>query len=59
MSASGTVKAIDTLIALMSASMRLSQLIQKAQTEGRDVTDVELAELREESRSLANEFLSL
>lgn len=40
------VEAIDLLMAVTNASMRLQELLQRASSEGRDITDEELAAWR-------------
>lgn len=46
MSAANLVQAIDLLMAVTNASMRLQELLQRAAAEGRDITDEELAAWR-------------
>lgn len=39
--------AIDALLALTEAAARIGATIQRARSEGRDITDAELAQVRE------------
>jgi hypothetical protein len=52
-----TLIAIDLLIAAMNTSMRLSQMLQTAQAENRDITDEEITALRAENDALENQIL--
>jgi hypothetical protein len=51
--------ALDMLSAVMNTAMRLSQLIQAAQIEGRDLNEEELKALRDESDRVVGQLNSL
>ncbi|MCL6557213.1 MAG: hypothetical protein K6U74_00140 [Firmicutes bacterium] len=52
----GTLLAIDLINTLLKAAIRASDLLQKAQTEGRDVTDEEVTALMAETDALRKRF---
>ena len=52
------ILAIDLVMGLMEASLKIQEVLRKAQAEGRDVTNEELAALRTQNAIKATEFLS-
>jgi len=52
------ILAIDLVMGLMEASLKIQEVLRKAQAEGRDVTPEELTALRTQNALKATEFLS-
>lgn len=51
--------AADALLAIMQTGAKITEAMQKAQSEGRDITDEEMATLRADRREAVNEFLGV
>jgi hypothetical protein len=53
-----TLLAIDMMNVALNTMIRINALLQRAQQEGRDVTDDEIAQLRSANDQLEEELLS-
>jgi hypothetical protein len=49
---------LDVATAALNVSLKVQELLQKAATEGRDVTDEELAALKVQNDVLANKIIN-
>lgn len=54
-----TLLVIDTINTALNTAIRLNELLQRAQSENRDITDEEIAQIRQENDRLAQELLNL
>ncbi len=51
-----TILALDAIMALMEIQSKFATMIQTARSEGRDITNEELASLRSENKAKLAEF---
>ncbi len=58
MSVSNTIMALDALTSLMAVTTKVAEIVSRAQREGRDVSDAELAEVVSERKTAVQDALN-